>query len=207
VGGGDLENGEGLRDVRLEPGGELRSGFLVAGHHLAKPPLSLGRLIRLEDAADVARDLWPHGDLGSVGHRVSHKVELPRLPVRSGDNGLPGGLEPAVVLADDEFHTSHAAVDEALEEGSPERLVLGELYAAPKDAPLAVGADPAGREKGTRYDRLAVADFFVAGIEDQVGDLADRSVPPGTELLVELGRRPAHLGGGDVQPAELLDAG
>jgi len=40
-----------------------------------------------------------------------------------------------------------------------------------------------------------------------VGDLADRPVPPGIELLVELGRRAALLGGGDVQAAELLDDG
>ena len=48
-------------------------------------------------------------------------------------------------------------------------------------------------------------DFFVSGVEDQVGDLAERPVPPGGQLLVEFGGGPADLGGGDLEAAELLD--
>ena len=73
---------------------------------------------------------------------------------------------PGVVIADDEPDAVHAAGEEAS---------------------LAVGADR--REQGARHDRPAVADLFVAGIEDEVGDLADWPVAPGTELLVEFGRR------------------
>jgi hypothetical protein len=57
-----------------------------------------------------------------VGHRVSHEVELAPLPGHPGQDGLPSGLEPAVVVADDEFHAPHTAINEALEEGSPVRL-------------------------------------------------------------------------------------
>ena len=96
-------------------------------------------------------------------------------------------------------------IDKALEEGTPVRLGLGELDTTAEDAPLAIGADPDGREQGAGHDRPAVADLFVAGIENEVGDLADWPVAPGTELLVELGRRPAHLSRGDLEAAELLD--
>jgi len=156
MGGGDRQDGQGLGDLLLELGGELRSRLLVAGHDIPKPSLGLGRLIRIEDAADVAGDLRPHGDLGGVGHRVSHEVELARLPGHSGEDGLPGGLEPAVVFADDELHALHTTIHEALEEGSPVRLGLGGLHAVAEDAPLAVGAVPDGREEGARHDCPAV---------------------------------------------------
>jgi hypothetical protein len=38
------------------------------------------------------------------------------LPGHSGENGLPGGLEPGVVVADDEFDAPHPTVDQALKE-------------------------------------------------------------------------------------------
>jgi len=207
VRGGDPQDGEGLWDILLEPGGELRRGLLVTGGDVPKAPFGLGRLVRVEDATDVAGDLHPHGDLRHVGHGVLHEVELAALPGDSGENGLPRCLEPAVVVADDELHTPHTAIDEALKEGSPVRLGLGELHAAAEDAPLAVGADTDSREEGTGHDRSIVADLFVAGIEDEVGDLANRPVPPGAELLVEFSRCAAHLGGGDVEAAEFLDDG
>jgi len=49
-----------------------------------------------------------------------------------------------------------------------------------------------------------VADLLVAGVEHDVGRLAERTAPPGLELLVELGRGPRDLGRGHVEPAELL---
>lgn len=52
-----------------------------------------------------------------------------------------------------------------------------------------------------------MADLFVEGIEDKVGDLTDWPVAPGAELLVEFGRRPAHLSRGDLKAAEFLHNG
>ena len=49
-----------------------------------------------------------------------------------------------------------------------------------------------------------MADLFVPGVEDQIGYLAEGPVPPGGQLLVELGGSPADLGGGDLEAAELL---
>jgi len=157
--------------------------------------------------AEVGDDLRPHGNLRNVGHGVLHEMELAALPGHPGEDGLPCSLESGMVVADDELHTPHATIDEALKEGSPVRLGLAELNAAAEDAPLAVGADADGREQCTGHDRPVVANLFVAGIEDEVGDLANRPVPPSPELLVEFGRCPAHQGGGDVEAAEFLDDG
>jgi len=52
-----------------------------------------------------------------------------------------------------------------------------------------------------------VADLLVAGVEDQVRRLAQGAGPPLLQLLVERLRRPADLGGGDLQPAEPLGDG
>ena len=54
---------------------------------------------------------------GLVEELEEAKVELAPLAGRFVEDGLPGGLEPAVVVADDEFHPPLAAVDEALKEG------------------------------------------------------------------------------------------
>jgi len=156
MGGGYPQDGQGLWDVLFEPGRGSRSRLLGAGHDVAEPSLSLGRLIRVEDAAEVTGNLRSHGDLRHVGHGVLHEMELAALAGHSGEDGLPGGLEPGVAVADDELDTP---VDEALEEGTPVRLCLGELNAAPEDASLAVGADPDGREQCARHDRPVVADF------------------------------------------------
>jgi hypothetical protein len=207
MGGGEPEDGEGFRDVLFEPGGELRSGLLVTGGDVAKATLGLCRLVRVEDSAEVAGDLRPHGDLRHVGHGILHEMELAALPGQPGEDCLPGSLESGMVVADDDLDAPHAAIDEALEEGAPMRLGLGELHTAAEDAPLSVRSDTDCREQGAGHDRTVMADFFVAGIEDEVVDLTDRPVPPGSELLVEFCRRPADLRGGDVQATEFLDDG
>jgi hypothetical protein len=84
-------------------------------------------------------------------------MELAALPGHSGEDGLPGGLESGVVVADDELDAVHAAGDEAFKELPPVRLGFGELHAAAEDAPLAVRADHDGREEGAGDDRPVVA--------------------------------------------------
>ena len=50
-----------------------------------------------------------------------------------------------------------------------------------------------------------MADFLVGGVEHEIGDLPDRPVPPGIELLVELRRGAADLRRGALEPAEFFD--
>ena len=53
-------------------------------------------------------------------------------------------------------------------------------------------------------DRAAVAHLLVAGIEDEIGDLAQGPLPPGPEFFIQQRRGPADLGAADVEAAELL---
>ena len=81
VDGGHPEDGKSLGDVLLEPGGKLRSGFLIAVHDVAEPPLSLGRLVRIEDTAEAAstspRNSFEHG-------LTDTSLEMPTPPRSSG---------------------------------------------------------------------------------------------------------------------------
>ena len=79
----DAEDREGLRKIRLDPVGELRCGLPIAGDDVRDSPLSLRRIVGVEDAAEVGRDLRLHGHLGDVGHRVLHDVKLAALPRRA----------------------------------------------------------------------------------------------------------------------------
>ncbi|MEN9664902.1 MAG: hypothetical protein RLZZ326_1265, partial [Planctomycetota bacterium] len=57
-----------------------------------------------------------------------------------------------------------------------------------------VGGDPDGGEHCTGHDGTAVADLFVPGVEDEVGDLAEWPVPgkkvPATKFGPASGRLP-----------------
>ena len=100
--GREMEDGESLGDVFLEPGSEQRSRLLAVGYDLPESPLSLGWLICVEEATDTGSDSRSHRDLWSVDHRVPHQMELAALPRHAGKNGLSGSLQPAVAIADDE---------------------------------------------------------------------------------------------------------
>jgi hypothetical protein len=114
-----------------------------------------------------------------VCHGVADGVELAPLPGDSLEGGGASCLESGMIVADDELHASHASGEKALKGGSPVVLRLAELDAAAEDGSLAIRRDADGREDGTGDDGPAVADLLVPGIEDEVGDLADRPVPPG----------------------------
>ncbi len=105
------QDGEVLWDVLFDLRCELRSRLLVASHDVAEPPLSLGGLVGVLDTAEVACDLRPHGDLRHVCHGVLHEMELAALLGHSGEAGLPSGLEPGMVVTDNECDASHAAID------------------------------------------------------------------------------------------------
>ena len=137
----------------------------------------------------------------SLGKSVATRVERAPLPRHPSHDGLTGSPEPGVIVTDDELYAVHAAFLQTLEELPPVWLGLGELHTAAEHAPLAVGVDPDRREQRTRPDRTVVADFLVASIEHEVGDLADRPVAPRVELLIEFGRGAAHLRRGDFESA------
>ena len=143
----------------------------------------------------------------SIGRLRSAGVELAPLPRHARQTGVQGGLETGVGVADDQLDPVHPPAGQRGEEVPPVDLGLGERDAHPEDRPLTLRVDPDGDQDRTRADLAAVADVLVAGVQDQVGRLADRAAPPLLQLGIQRLGGPADLGAGDLQAAELLGDG
>ena len=167
----------------------------------------LSRPVGVENASEVTDDIRPHGHLGHVGHGVADRMELAPPPRHSGHDGLTGGPEPGMIVADDERHAVDASFLRAFEELQPVRLGLRELHSAAEHAPLAIGVDPDRSEQCARPDGAIVADLLVVGVEREVGDPADQPILPAIKLLIDLGSGSLHLGRGNCESAEFLDNG
>ena len=117
---------------------------------------------------------------------VLREVELTALPDGAGQDGAAGGLQPGMVVADDEADAAHAAADQAVEESSPMNFGFREgSQETPKHAPSPVRSDADGGEQGGIADHAAVTQLLVAGVEEEIVDLAQRPAAPGGEFLVQ----------------------
>ena len=96
-------------------------------------------------------------------------MELAALPGDGREDGGTGGGQSAVVVADDEAQAMKATGLEGGKEGAPVRFGFAEGDADAEDGAFAIGADPQGHQDGAVEQLAAVADLFVAGVEDQVG--------------------------------------
>ena len=110
---------------------------------------------------------------------VLREVELAALPDGAGQDGAAGGLQPGMVVADDEADAAHAAVDQAVEEGSPVDFGFRGIAGDAEHAPLPVRRDADGGEQGGIANHAAVAQLLVAGVEEEIVDLAQRPAAPG----------------------------
>src|SRR5579863_6835807 len=70
---------------------------------------------------------------------------------------------------------------------------------------FAVRADAQGDEDGTVKNTTALADFFIAGIQQDIGIKGQRPSAPGFQFGVQLRGATADLGGTDTGPTELFD--
>ena len=135
------------------------------------------------------------------------EVELTALPGDAGKNGGSGGLETEVIVAGDECDAAETALNEALKEGPPVDLSLAESDADAKQAAFAIGGDAHGHEHGAIEQLTAEADFFIAGIDDEIREFAEGAVAPFLEFGIEEFGAIADLGGTDGGAAEFFDDG
>ncbi len=112
-----------------------------------------------------------------------------------------------MVVADDELDAAQAALHQALEEGAPMNFGFAEGDAHAENVALAFRADAQGDEHGTVAQLPVVADFFMAGVEHQIGMAAQGPVAPFLQLGIQELRALADLGGADGGAAEFLDDG
>jgi len=142
-----------------------------------------------------------------VGLGVLLEVELAALPGAGGEDGAAGGGEARMVIADEELEAAEAALLEAHEKVAPVDFGLAEGDAGAKDLAQAVGADAQGDEHGAVDDATAVADLFISGIEDDVGEGGEGPGAPAFEFGIEARSAVADVGGGDGGAAKFFEDG
>jgi hypothetical protein len=76
-----------------------------------------------------------------------------------------------------------------------------------EDLALSIGADAEGDEDGAVENAPGLTDLFVAGVDDDVGEGAQRAWAPVFEIRIEPGGALADVGGADRSAAEFLQNG
>jgi len=205
MGGRESEDGEALWDIFFHPSSEFWGGFGIGCDEVFETLLSRLKVRAVEDGADVGSDLGAHVKTRDVGLGVLLEMELAALPRDGRKDGTTGSREPDVGIADDQADAVKAAGLERGEEVAPMDLGLAEGNADTEDRAFAIGADPDGDEDGAIDKLTAVADFFVTGIEDDIGEGTKRTITPDLEFGIELCGAVADLGGTHRVTAEFLD--
>jgi len=207
VGGGQREHREALRQVFFQPRDQPGGAPGIERDDLLEPLFGGEAGGAFEDAADRAGNLGTLIQARDVSLRVLLEVELAALPRDGPKDGLTCRGQAGVIVADNEGDAAQAALDEALEEGPPMHLGFTEGDAHAEDDALAVGSDAQSDEDGAVAELALGADFFVTGVEHQIGMGTERTIAPLLEFGVEEFGAVADLGGTDGGAAEFLDDG
>ena len=207
MGGGEGENGEAFWEVMLHPCCEFWGGFGVVCDDFGEAAFGGWAVLGEEDAADVGGDFCAHVETRDVGLGVLLEVELAALPGDGWEDGAACGGEAGVVIGDDDLEALEAACLQALEERAPVDLGFGKGDAEAEDLAFPIRADAEGDEHGAVENPPGLADFFVSGIENDIGESAERARAPVGEIGIEPGRALADVSGADAAAAKLLDDG
>src|SRR5512132_4505040 len=113
------EDGEAFGDVVVEPVGEAVGRATVGGDQAVEFLLRGVQRGGVPDPPQLGADVLADGGVGGVVNGVLREVELTALPDGAGQDGAAGGLQPGMVVTDAEADAAQAAVDQAVEEGSP----------------------------------------------------------------------------------------
>jgi len=95
--------------------------------------------------------------------------------------------KPSCASRDHQLDAAEAALDQALQEGRPERLGLRRTDAEADDLAPTIGVDRHSDYRRHRDDAATVADLEVGGVEPQIRPLTvDRAVEEGIDPLVDV---------------------
>ncbi len=192
-----IEDRETLGQVFLGPLGELGRFGSPSIERLTQEALGLRLVGGVEDRADAQRHGFALIKARHVGLRVLLQMELAALPGHAGQGGPSGGLEAGMIVGDDQLDPLQAAPDQAVEEGTPVHLRLGQGHRHAEDVTAAVRGHADGYQHGAIEPLAGLAHPLVAGIEEQIGRLVERSLAPSGEAGIELLGGAADLGRGD----------
>lgn len=201
------EDRQALRQIFFHPGRQLGRALGVVGDEFFEALLGGGASWAVENAADGACDFGALVEARDVGLGILLEMELTTLPGHARKDGRASGFEADVIVTDEELDAVEAALDEALEKGAPMHFGFTESGADAQDGAFAVGTDPEGHEHGTVQHLAVLADFFIAGVQHQIGKSAEGPISPFLEFGVEEFGALADVGGTDGGAAEFLDDG
>src|SRR5512134_2958468 len=151
------EDGEAFGDVVLEPVGEAVGRATVGSDEAVEFLLRGLQRGGIPDPPQLGADPLADGDVGGLLNGVLREVKLAALPDVTGQDGAAGGLQPGMVVADDEADAADAAVDQAVEEGSPVDFGFRWIAGDAEHAPSPVRPDADGGEQGGIADHAALA--------------------------------------------------
>ena len=112
-----------------------------------------------------------------------------------------------MVIGDEELKGAEAALMEALEEVTPVDLGFAECDAEAEDGAFPIGSDAERDEHSAIDDATAVADFFIASIEEDIGEGAEWPSAPEEQIGIEASGALADVGGTDGGAAEFFEDG
>lgn len=112
-----------------------------------------------------------------------------------------------MVIGDEELERAEAALLEALEEVTPVDFGFAECDAEAEDGAFTIGSDAECDEDGAIDHAAAVADFFIASIEEDVGEGAQGPCAPEEQIGIEASGALADVGGTDGGAAEFFEDG
>jgi hypothetical protein len=119
-------------------------------------------------------------------------MELAALSGDAGQGGPTGGLEAGMIVADDQLDTLQAAPDQLVEKGAHMDLGLGQGDRNVEHAAAPILGDAHRHQDGAIDQLAALANALIAGIEEQVRGLVERTLAPG-QAGIELLGGPADL--------------
>lgn len=101
------------------------------------------------------------------------EVKLSALPRNATKDGISGGFQSCMGIADNEMHATQAMGDQALQKGTPVDILPKEGVRETQNASLARPAHPAGNQNCRIADLPILTHLLVADVQEQIHDFAN----------------------------------
>ena len=116
------EHGQPFWNGSFEPVGQARSTVGILQDNLSQLDLGLFTVWRIENRSNVCCNRFAHLLAQHILASVLLQMKLAPLPGNAGKHRLAGVAQSAVIITDDQLHTTQAAFDQALKELPPVQL-------------------------------------------------------------------------------------
>ncbi len=205
--GGKVEYRQAFRDISFEPRCELLGHRFVFRHHQAQQPIGLGAIGSIKHGPQIGAGLGLRHVWRQMREEVLGQVKLAALPLHTRQPRLQSRPQAGVIVAGHQLHAVQAARLQTRQELAPMDFRLRKRHARSQNRAMSVRRDAQGDQQRTRHHGPAHADFFIARVQEQVGDFSQRTLAPLAQLVVQRFHRATDLHAGNFAAAELLHHG